>query len=269
MRKGRMIIGLCLLAVVASAIGAASASAIEINFLWLEKGVRLTANLGVSDSLALGATFNVRALVTNGGTHINVVIKCTGLTLKNGVIFDKLSSLQLIGQGQGELELSSCTSNACNTGTTIKLPPLGNGETTLVADEREFVNVHKIYDDFLPNSSKEFASFTLEGGGCLAKTYKIITKLARGGLGTANEGEGGILGEVDTGITETEISREVHRLKFTCNNGNEQVGTEAFNAAAKAISVGREEVEGTGNGPACLEGTIVVVLSNNQPYSVY
>jgi hypothetical protein len=258
-------IGLCSVAVLTmSAMAAVSAMAASPNYQWVENGSSILANTGIKLATKTGSKFSMHAtLLTFNGT-----VECKTIATSNSVIFDVKSRLnKFVGQDKGEVQFTECKTNICEkVKEPIKWLPVGNGESTLVANDKERGEVTKIYDDLLPNTGKGFIEITLENGICggTPQTFTISTALARGGLGEAKEGQAGILGEFDKTLAEAEKENTSHELTFSCT-GTEQLPKLAFNADAEELKLDELRLEGKS---ACLEGVALMTLTSGKEFSV-
>lgn len=251
------------LAVSALAVVGAQAEA-AVNYFWAEKEVVVEANKEIKGTIETGTKFYLRGEVLG----ISAAVECSEAELKHAVIFSGLDSASMrVGRDSGELELKGCKISFCSTvSSTIKVPISGNGESMLVADAMAEENVTKVYNDTLPNATKEFAEFTVTGGLCgpgLTR-FVISTTQARHGYGEAKEGESGVLAEIDGGLTEAAVEKKTHKITFICSN-KEQLPQKAWNSKAEEIMVDKEQLDGKA---ACLEGKMVLELASKENFSV-
>ncbi len=268
MTRYTIIIKLCLMVCFAIfAVQAATAAAAEPRYFWQEEGKSITANKDFALETATGSQFRIRTTVlADAGT-----VTCQKALVKNGVLFGSANKTgNKVGRDEGELQFSMCTTTIC-TGVDepIKVPIMGSGQSALVSDASEEANVTKVYDDFLPNSSKEFMAVSLTGGVCGAGvTVRVTTPLTRSGFSEAHEGEAGLLGEVDSGKTQAEKEGLTHELIFTCA-GMSQEPKEAFQAEGNKIKLDELQVSFLGEThPACLEGKATFKLEPSKEFSV-
>jgi hypothetical protein len=257
-------IGLCSVVVLAmGAIAAAGAIAASPNYQWVEKGSSILTNTAIKLATKTGSKFSLHATLLGA----NATVECKTIATSNSVIFDVKSRLnKFVGQGKGEVQFTECKTNICEkVKEPIKWVPVGNGESTLVADAKEASEVTKVYNDFLPNSGKGFIEITLENGICGGTPVKftVSTPLMRGGLVEAKEGEAGLLAELDKSSVSVEKESIMHELTFSCT-GTSQMPTSAFNADAEEIKLDELRLEGKS---ACLEGVALMTLSSGKEFS--
>jgi hypothetical protein len=255
------IASLCLVLAIISAVATSSASAAPPNYKWVEGGITINKNTAISIETKPTTVFKLHGSILG----VKTTVECATVAVKNGFIFNGFTNLtNEVGQDKGEIEFSKCKTSVCTSvAEPIKLPPLGGGESTIVADKKERAIVEKLYDDFLPNNSNEFMEVVLSGGICGAgATFKVTTPTTRGGLGSAKEGEGGLVGEVDKGVVAAETEAGTHELTFDCNNET-QIPAVAFKANEGTIVVDKLELAGK---TVCLEGTMLVRLVSGKGY---
>jgi hypothetical protein len=274
MTRRIVMVKLCLATVCAlSATFASNAVAVNPNYFWLEEGKRITTNTNIELKIVPTTTFTIR-IALGGGTTTEV--QCTHLLAKSGGVIFNGQSLDLLEVGRDEIQLllRNCKATAPNATCTVAEPIAilltANSQSTIVTDKSTAQATTKIYDDFLPNSpdaaNKEFTTITLETGTCSTPVvYKITTSLTRRGFGTENEGQAGLLGEVDKGKTEAEMSKQSHEITFICQ-GTMQEPRKAFNADAREIKVDEPLV---GTNEACLQGNAVLKLTSGKTFSLF
>jgi hypothetical protein len=179
-------------------------------------------------------------------------LSCETLKIGKGFILNHTSSDTEVGWDEGVIELSGCSSAICGKPTEpVKLPPkAATGESVLVEDAKE---AKPVYDDFLPESNGIFAEVKF-GGVCGTIKAEMKKTLKFGGQGAANEGEGGLLGE----LVEPQEEKLTHKVKLVCP----PKPTEAFNGQEGIIQVDQLESK------ACLSAEIEIELASKQKFAV-
>jgi hypothetical protein len=261
-------IKLCLLMCFAVfAVQASTAAAAEPRFFWQEEGKSITTNKDFTLETATGSQFRLRTTVlATSGT-----VTCQKALVKNGVLFGSANKTgNKVGRDEGELQFSMCTTNIC-TGVSepIKIPITGSGQSALVSNASEEASVTKVYDDLFPNTNKEFMTLTLTGGLCgTGIGVRVVTSLTRGAFSEAQEGEAGLLAEVDGERTQAEKESVTHELTFFCA-GTSQEPKEAFQAEGNKIKVDElQAVFSSETHSACIEGKASFKLESNKTFSV-